>query len=464
MGLGKKSPTSVIACHEEAVRRLEGVYHAIERTLAIEDRSDPYRDLVVAKDNKTAHIHDWFHVKESFSHRLLETVMKDLRMRQSSQIRLLDPFCGAGTTLLSAMELDARGWQIEATGVERNPFLRFVALAKTRWPSYDTAAVADAAMLALNGIKPAEDRGVPRLSTFRRRGAFTPRALNALVEYRGKIRAAAPTQQLQLPLMLGLAASVTQTSGLRRDGRALRLDGEPDTRALPVILFERWERMLEDIARARQERQGSVQEPKVLLGDARCVSRRPLSLPTDHYDLIVYSPPYLNNIDYSEVYKLELWMLEFVRNQRDFRRLRLSTFRSHSSLRFPERYPYRKERRASRLAALVDCLSAAARGTVRDYEKPRVFNGYADDMMQALREQSKVMKPGGHAVCVVGNSLFGGDGPRFTVATDLLVAEAARAAGLYVEGLWVARSLTRRLSYDPRLRESIVVMRRSRDG
>jgi DNA modification methylase len=33
------------------------------------------------------------------------------------------------------------------------------------------------------------------------------------------------------------------------------------------------------------------------------------------FDLILTSPPYPNNIDYSEVYKLELWLLGFIDKQ-----------------------------------------------------------------------------------------------------------------------------------------------------
>src|SRR4051794_16308479 len=46
-------------------------------------------------------------------------------------------------------------------------------------------------------------------------------------------------------------------------------------------------------------------------------------------DLFVTSPPYPNNIDYSEVYKLELWVFGFVKSKSEFLQLRKSTLRSH---------------------------------------------------------------------------------------------------------------------------------------
>ena len=109
-------------------------------------------------------------------------------------------------------------------------------------------------------------------------------------------------------------------------------------------------------------------------------------------------------------------------------------------------------------------MIAAASGMRRFLEKPRLFNGYADDMLASLRAQRDVTKPGGFIVCIVGNSLFGAGRRRLVVATDLLVETAARAAGLEVVGLWVARHLRRRVSDSRYLRESLVVMRRRRHG
>jgi len=47
-------------------------------------------------------------------------------------------------------------------------------------------------------------------------------------------------------------------------------------------------------------------ECQILAGDGRTLQIPELG--GKAFDLIIYSPPYLNNIDYSEVYKLELWL------------------------------------------------------------------------------------------------------------------------------------------------------------
>lgn len=75
-----------------------------------------------------------------------------------------------------------------------------------------------------------------------------------------------------------------------------------------------------------------------------------------------------------------------------------------------------------------------------------------------LGNLSRVLKRGGYAVCVVGNSRHGGeDGISF--AADLLLAHLAERAGLEVKGIRVARQLRRR-GREPLLRESVLLLSR----
>ena len=52
------------------------------------------------------------------------------------------------------------------------------------------------------------------------------------------------------------------------------------------------------------------------------------SVPDDSFDLIITSPPYLNSRDYTDIYMLELKVLQLVNSHDDLRQLRKSTLRS----------------------------------------------------------------------------------------------------------------------------------------
>src|SRR5205823_14898652 len=122
-----------------------------------------------------------------------------------------------------------------------------------------------------------------------------------------------------------LGATVEPVSRLRRDGRALRY--VPDKQRPDVILefLRRAEQIDEDLQRPPLRVRGRIQ-----LGDGRLLAPRPPEEAT--MDVVVFSPPYPNNIDYTEVYKLEAWLLGFINSHEEFATQRLKTLYSHPSL------------------------------------------------------------------------------------------------------------------------------------
>src|SRR5436309_1964103 len=108
------------------------VFRDVESRIQFE-QSPSYGPLVVAGSNEHAPVHRWFRFKESFSPDLLKTVLLTLRPSLGTTIRLLDPFCGVGTSLIAAQELHSEGFAISAVGIERNPFVAFAARTKANW-------------------------------------------------------------------------------------------------------------------------------------------------------------------------------------------------------------------------------------------------------------------------------------------------------------------------------------------
>src|SRR5438552_9449928 len=93
-----------------------------------------YNNLVVGATNDRLPVHRWFRFKESFSADLLRNVLSDLKPKRK-KLSLLDPFCGVGTSLIATQELRLADYAITATGIERNPFIAFVAQTKVNWPT-----------------------------------------------------------------------------------------------------------------------------------------------------------------------------------------------------------------------------------------------------------------------------------------------------------------------------------------
>ena len=294
---------------------------------------------------------------------------------------------------------------------------------------------------------------LPPVSSIADGVCITRRTARRLLE----VRKAVADQDLGVDgdaLLLGLAASIESLSRVRKDGRALRIVKKKNP-ALDVALRERWKRISSD-AQFFQDALPRARIPRVVRGDGR----NPLNhgVQQGSIDLIVTSPPYPNTIDYTEVYKLELWMLGLVDDGAEFLKLRRSTFRSHPTTPPPE--PPEAFFRATRKGRLKTLLSPLFERTRSSHEKwrNRLLTGYFSDMWTALGEHHKCLRSGGFEIIVVGNSLHGGRSAPYLIPADLVVAVIAERRGFRVRAVEVTRQLPRRLSGNHFLRESVVVL------
>jgi hypothetical protein len=197
----------------------------------------------------------------------------------------------------------------------------------------------------------------------------------------------------------------------------------------------------------------------VTLGDGRTFDE--IMDDAQEFDLIIFSPPYPNNIDYTEVYKLENWLLGYITDESAFFDQRMRTVYSHPSLLRPDPLPSsnlstkENDLLAQVVAPLVDAVPKDRYSLARE----RMLRGYALDMFLTLRSAAKRVAPTGHVAYVVGNSVHGRPPREFVIAADLLMAQLAGVAGLLVERICVARFPRRRVVASPFLRESVVFLK-----
>lgn len=437
--------------------RLLDHYAALATRYVTTDRQADYGRLVVPNGNAAEPFHRWFHLKEAFSSRLLGRVVKDDGLADRDSLLLLDPFSGGATTLLSGI-LGSPGWTGTATGVgvERNPFLRFVAATKVEAAAANGPATAAALRDAVEKVTGAATRvaapPVPDQATLRKPQHYPPGALDGLLRLRTAAERLDPGLVRDL-VILCIATALEPCGYLRRDGRALRYD--PDRKPLePNIAFaQRVADVLADLEANTLPRGTGT----VVAGDARVMDGCGAA---DGFDLALFSPPYPNNIDYTEVYKAEGWLLGLYADAAAFKEQRLSTLRSHPSVTFPDDYAYRASEDAVAVDALVNPLVDAV-PTADRYTNGRkaMVRGYVDDMLVVFRRCAELAGPNSRLVFVVGNSAHGSGDARFEVAADLLLARVAEIAGWRVEGIRIARHLARRGPGSDLLRESAVSLR-----
>jgi len=428
-------------------------YRVLERKFPIVAEAHLARLVVPSTAGETP-IHRWFKFKEGFSPDLISTIVDEFVDRSS--VTLLDPFCGGGTSLLAAQELSASGRDISAMGIERNPFIAFVARTKLSWPHIDHRRLLQRGAAAIRRSH-RQPQPIPTLSSL-----LTGRCMSRYMSSRILAVAAAIRSEVSGPerdvLLLGLSACIEPMSRTRRDGRALRLVDKPPQR-LSALLLGEWAQIAADIELRQRTRSRIRGDFLVLEGDGR--NPKASGVTPGSVDVIVTSPPYPNNIDYSEVYKLELWLLGHVTSADAFLELRRTTFRSHPTCApAAENAAYESSVRHGELAPSVGRLRLRLR-RAKEHQRLKVLDGYCSDLWTALTAHYTSLRRGGIAAYVVGNSLHGSSSSSpYVIATDLLLAEMGSSLGFRVERVGIARSLTRRISGNHFLRESLVVLRK----
>ena len=353
-------------------------------------------------------VHRWYLFPHSFTGDLVHALVDEWQLDGGD--RILDPFTGAGTTLLAAKE---RG--IPAVGYDLSPLA--VMVSKTK-----TTPFSRARLESLAGRLEGEfGRAPPAVM----RRAYPELVQNALPG--GRLEAfdalAARLDELDCSsaesdfFRLAMIFLLPSFSYALASGGWLRWsNGGVDAGALVRSFKERVAEMLGDV---REEVHCGRDWWKADIADAR-------ALPDGEgeYSAVISSPPYPNRHDYTRVFGVEL-MFQFL-DWKENRALRYQSFHSHPEAR-PQR-PLAKEYMPPK--GLDGSI-----GHLTDPRVKRMLQGYFLDMYLCLREMKRVSRRGAKIALVVGNAQYGGK----AVLVDEFTAELGERAGLICDEIRVVR-------------------------
>ena len=333
--------------------------------------------------------------------------------------RVLDPFCGSGTTLIEA-NVTGRS----AIGTDVDPLAVFVTQAKIR--RYDRVAVEAAietlktqvAALRVEDERrwgdflkdaPAEDvatlmdqhglaaPAIPRIDHwFRHRVRHQLASMKALIH-----RQEREDVRVFLTLCLGAIvrgssnADPVPVSGLEVTRHML--DKEKAGRAIdPYRLFVKaLDRIAEATWRFAATRDATA-TAQAAISDARDLSAEEAGTA----DAVVTSPPYLTAVDYYRRHTLEMYWLDLTTTVED--RLEIMPRyigRDRIGLKhLPDPDQARANDVAARWLATFDAKP----------ERERAFRHYCDGMARAFARMADLVKPGGKVVVVAGDVTFCG--------------------------------------------------------
>ena len=379
-----------------------------EAAVALRQRAD-----YTHKFNLKTGRHGWLRLTPAYSVKVVEETIS----RYGPGLNVLDPFCGTGTTALCAA---AQGhW---ATTIDVNPFLTWLARAKTSAYSAQELAEAErAGMAALDltrrgAIEPADVPNIHRIERW-----WPDTATRFLASLKAAITASAPDEHVRNLLLVAFCRTLIKLSSAAFDHQSMSFkDQSQGELQIGLDAHAVFSEDLQCVLSSASDNPSGL--ATVLQGDARNLPR----VTDAAFDLVVTSPPYANRMSYIRELRPYMYWLGYLAEARDAGELDWQAIGGTWGI---------ATSRLSAWSRQPDCwLPDELHGIVANIAAEANANGallaayvakYCEDMSQHFNSLRTVLKRKARVHYIVGNSTFYG----VLVPTEQLYAAMLRKYG-----------------------------------
>lgn len=414
------------------------------------NKSATYTSLLNYSDEKKTERQRWYRYKEGYSIQLMKRILKDYNKNPNGII--MDPFLGSGTTVIAANELGLKG-----IGFEVNPFSYFLSTCKITNYNSDEVELFKTSYKKILNSKFNEYTDVnyelPKLSIAHK--TFEKEIERYLYFIKNQIDLIENIKVKNL-LKLGWLSSLELVSNYRKAGNGLKkrtskknIINKPSQ--VTIILEEIYFNILDDISKSKFKFNAEIYNDSSL-NMKKYIKENSLSG-------VIFSPPYANAFDYTEIYKIELWFGEFIHEYSDLKVLRNDSLRSH--LNGLSLKTDLNNMEILSLKELDELLDEVCKENLWDKKIPLMLRLYFSQMFKIISDIYISLENKGFCSIVVGNSSYGG----VIFPTDLLFAKFAESIGFKVDKIEVDRYIitssqqyNSTIEYKKYLRESIICL------
>ena len=170
---------------------------------------------------------------------------------------------------------------------------------------------------------------------------------------------------------------------------------------------------------------------KVICGNINKIEK---IIDVDSVDISLFSPPYPNCFDYFEVYKIELWIGEFIESYEELKKLRKTAITSNLNADLKRDVSSIDIKNLSNLLFLT--MKYLKKEDLWNKNIPKMLILYFYEMDIFIKKLYKIIRKGGNVGIVIGNSSYGG----IPIISDLILAEIAKQNKFKVKEIIVARN------------------------
>lgn len=411
--------------------------------------------------------HDWYRFVLSYPPHLVRDYLERLPAPEGR--RVLDPFCGTGTTVVECKKLG-----VSSVGVEAHPFSHFASMTKIDWEvdpvelEESARAIATATLCQLEAENIIDDPSpaliaeMPTLGKLRTlpleldklllANSISPLPLHKTLVLRDAIRSVGP-ERCRSHHLLALAKALVASISNLHFGPEVGV-GPPKADA-PVV--STWLRLVNQMASDVRGLRPFANVPAVVHhADSRDIAAL---IEPNSIDTVITSPPYPNEKDYTRTTRLETILLGFIASKKELQALKRTMVRSNTRGVYKEDSDHEvvaNHTEIQRIAAEIEARRIEL-GKTSGFERlyARVTKLYFGGMARHLAELRQVLRPGAHLAYVVGDQA---SYLRIMIRTGQLLASLAEQLGYDVVSIDLFRT---RLATATReqLREEVVVLR-----
>jgi len=422
------------------------------------DYTDVYGSIMQFNKNKTVSIHQWYPFVEGYSKEFIENILEEIDYVPQN---VLEPFSGSGTT---SLELQFKN--IECVSFEVSPFMHLLSSVKL-YKDYHADTFKDLIKVLKLSLSrsPKNIRNSQKLpfgktvvkSERIKKWNFNDDVIDGIMDIKRAI-SKIENDKYQNLFKIGLASILLEVSNLFRNGKCLSYKRDWQNKIkytrkdIHQIFLSRLEKnFLSDIEMLESKNDINVDNLQSLyFGDVR---KNILNIPDSSIDLIITSPPYLNSRDYTDIYMLELKVLDLVTSHEDLRTLRKNTLRSHVQVKY-------EDLEILNVPSLKRYLKkiASKQNDLWNDDLINMIKGYFLDMDFLFSEFKRVMSEDKFIYFNVANSAYFEE----EIKVDIIISEIATQKGFEVVEIRKARNLKSSSQQSESikfLRESVIVLK-----
>lgn len=424
--------------HEELKNKYTKMLKRLSLAFVVEENA-LYKDLVNFKLNKSIPIHSWFDYKQGYAAELVNKLIQDSKIKSKGYI--LDPFNGVGTTLLAAQSQNIQG-----IGLDINPVATFVSKVKTYRYSEEDIKDIKKTISQFKSSPLKISAAIPEY--LQKNKIFDADTLDKILRIKGFYETI-KNGIVRDFFKLAHLSIIERCSDRVKDGNGIKISRTKKKVDALEFFLETIEKMCADIVLTSNNTEAIVIQGSILQDSVYKSLKKKKIVST------IFSPPYANCFDYCEVYKMEIWLGDFVSSYEDFATYRNLAIRSHVNSKFSHKISNPNED----IKVTAELISTF---NIWNKKIPAMLEGYFDDMYITLKRVYDLSSAGAKCIIVVANSSYKG----IVVPTDLLLASIGKKVGFKFEKIAVARKIRsssqqmKELHAGGLMRESIIFLRK----